>query len=119
MPSATVLVASRIQITSELKRLVPAVASNPTRVTEEDKQFEREDLPSVNRVKAQIHRANGDRLARLEAALKRMEDGTYGICVDCGHEIDEKRLLAAPEAEDCISCRTKKDSRRIMRSSRR
>ncbi len=49
-------------------------------------------------------------LRDIEAALKRIEDGTYGICKYCGQEIDEKRLLARPVASACISCKTKLQS---------
>ncbi len=43
------------------------------------------------------------RLTQVEAALKRMEDGTYGKCIVGGEEIEEARLQAEPAAETCIS----------------
>ncbi|WP_038057830.1 RNA polymerase-binding protein DksA [Thermodesulfobacterium hydrogeniphilum] len=44
-------------------------------------------------------------LKKIEKALKKIEDGTYGICEMCGGEIDEKRLIARPEATLCIECK--------------
>ncbi len=44
-------------------------------------------------------------LAAIEAALQRIEDGTYGICVNCGQEIAEERLAAIPWATHCIDCK--------------
>ncbi|MBZ4682369.1 MULTISPECIES: RNA polymerase-binding protein DksA [Thermodesulfobacterium] len=44
-------------------------------------------------------------LKKIDKALKKIEDGTYGICEACGDEIDEKRLLARPEATLCIECK--------------
>ena len=44
------------------------------------------------------------RLAQVENALKRVENGTYGDCLDCGEPIGEARLLARPEAPFCLSC---------------
>jgi RNA polymerase-binding transcription factor len=41
-------------------------------------------------------------LAKIEGALKRIEDGTYGKCVICGRPIDEERLQAVPYAKLCI-----------------
>jgi RNA polymerase-binding protein DksA len=41
-------------------------------------------------------------LARIDAALRRIEDGTYGICTNCGRPIPEERLEALPWAELCI-----------------
>lgn len=41
-------------------------------------------------------------LAEIEAALERIENGTYGICVVCGRPIGEERLEAVPWARYCI-----------------
>jgi len=38
-------------------------------------------------------------------ALKKMEDGTYGICANCNQEIDVERLRANPSAKTCIKCK--------------
>lgn len=44
------------------------------------------------------------RLRLLREAAARMDDGTYGICLNCGQEIVTARLLASPEASLCIQC---------------
>uniref|UniRef100_A0A832GP43 RNA polymerase-binding protein DksA n=1 Tax=Caldimicrobium thiodismutans TaxID=1653476 RepID=A0A832GP43_9BACT len=44
-------------------------------------------------------------LKKIEKALQKIEEGTYGICEACGVEIDEKRLMARPEATLCIDCK--------------
>jgi RNA polymerase-binding transcription factor DksA len=41
------------------------------------------------------------KLTKVEEALKRIEQGTYGVCTQ-GDEIEEERLRAVPEAETCI-----------------
>ncbi|MDO8450446.1 MAG: TraR/DksA family transcriptional regulator [Rhodoferax sp.] len=46
-------------------------------------------------------------LSLVDAALSRIEAGTYGQCVDCGVEIPAARLHAAPEAPRCIACQEK------------
>jgi DnaK suppressor protein len=43
-------------------------------------------------------------LNRVEDALTRLEQGTYGNCFDCGEEIAEKRLRALPFAVRCKDC---------------
>ena len=48
-------------------------------------------------------------LAAVDAALKRIEDGVYGQCTECGAEIPGARLHAAPEAERCIDCQEKSE----------
>ena len=40
----------------------------------------------------------------IDAALARLETGGYGICVECGREISEQRLLATPTVQTCIQC---------------
>ena len=45
------------------------------------------------------------RLALIEAALERLEDGTYGICLDCAADIPDGRLAAKPYAVLCIDCK--------------
>ncbi|RIL04749.1 MAG: hypothetical protein DCC71_12935 [Proteobacteria bacterium] len=45
-----------------------------------------------------------ERLERIDAALERIADGEYGLCVDCGQEISRRRLAAAPDVERCLQC---------------
>jgi RNA polymerase-binding protein DksA len=40
----------------------------------------------------------------IQAALNRIEEGSYGICDSCGEEIGEARLAAVPEATRCVKC---------------
>ena len=44
-------------------------------------------------------------LEDIESALKRIEDGSYGICKYCNNPIEEKRLLARPTSSSCLSCK--------------
>lgn len=44
------------------------------------------------------------RLFGIDEALKRIEDGSYGHCLQCGKPISKKRLKALPETELCIEC---------------
>jgi DnaK suppressor protein len=46
-------------------------------------------------------------LIQVDAALSRIEAGTYGLCVDCGREIPAARLEATPDTIRCISCQEK------------
>jgi DnaK suppressor protein len=43
-------------------------------------------------------------LQEIEAALARIRDGTYGICIDCGGEIGRARLKVNPTAKRCPPC---------------
>jgi DnaK suppressor protein len=46
-----------------------------------------------------------EKLIQIEEALRKIEDGSYGICESCGDEIGEDRLRAMPFAKLCLSCK--------------
>ena len=54
-------------------------------------------------------------LTEVERALKRIEDGTYGRCVDCGQPIPEKRLQALPWAARCVKDEERLEQRNLSR----
>lgn len=45
-----------------------------------------------------------DQLEQIQWALQRLDDGSYGLCEDCGAEIPEDRLVALPLATRCLRC---------------
>ncbi|RLA86224.1 MAG: transcriptional regulator, TraR/DksA family protein [Deltaproteobacteria bacterium] len=47
------------------------------------------------------------RLKSIDEALRRLEDGTYGYCEECGRAIDVKRLRVLPFARYCVQCQEK------------
>ena len=46
---------------------------------------------------------------RMRAALRRIEEGTYGVCLACEETISVKRLQAVPWAELCLGCQERSD----------
>jgi DnaK suppressor protein len=48
-------------------------------------------------------------LAKIDAALEKIEQGVYGECENCGEEIGLKRLEARPVAELCIDCKAEQE----------
>jgi DnaK suppressor protein len=59
-----------------------------------------------------FHHADRNRrmLNLVQAALSRIQKGTYGYCLDCGNEIDEKRLEAVPWAAYCFADQNRRDA---------
>ncbi|MEC3860380.1 TraR/DksA family transcriptional regulator [Mesobacterium sp. TK19101] len=51
-------------------------------------------------------------IARILAALKRMTDGEYGYCVECGAEIAAERLNVLPETPLCHACASRHEAHR-------
>ena len=48
-------------------------------------------------------------LRNVRAALRRIDEGSFGICIDCEEEINLKRLAAVPWAARCIACQERAD----------
>jgi len=45
----------------------------------------------------------------IDAALERIDEGTYGTCVNCGQPIPEERLEAVPYAVLCVTCKREEE----------
>jgi DnaK suppressor protein len=56
-------------------------------------------------------------ILKIKTALKKIEDGTFGICERCGDEISEKRLLARPVTEYCIDCKEEMEAEEKLKGS--
>ncbi|MCX5719823.1 MAG: TraR/DksA C4-type zinc finger protein [Nitrospirae bacterium] len=59
------------------------------------------------------HREN---LFKIDEALRKLDEGTYGKCEDCGGDISEKRLKVLPYAIYCIDCKEKREQLEKMES---
>ena len=85
---------SRVHVKSDAS---PSKAMNPDRADLAQDYFLQE------RTSALQDRLEGT-LEQVEAALQRLEDGSYGKCARCGGNIPAARLGALPYAELCIAC---------------
>jgi len=52
-----------------------------------------------------------DQLAGVEYALKKFEEGTYGLCDECHEAIDPERLDALPQASLCLKCKAQQQAK--------
>ena len=80
------------EIDSELRK--PLSADSEERATDLENQDALEGIK--NSEIQEVH--------QIQGALRRIAEGTYGVCVQCGADIDPKRLGALPIATRCISC---------------
>ena len=59
----------------------------------------------------EVDQARTDRdavaLAQIDAALQRLAQGQYGLCIDCGEAIASARLQHSPEAARCVACESR------------
>jgi RNA polymerase-binding protein DksA len=91
---------------SELKKRQQHIAldlTEPLNPDSSEQAIETEDDESLEAQVMLIRRE----VASVQRALTRIENGTYGECVRCGHKISCKRLEARPEAALCIDCARK------------
>lgn len=66
------------------------------------------NLAESDRAEAILAAAKARRVLILEA-LRRLDEGSYGLCVDCGRPVPDGRLEAKPEAARCVTCQGKRD----------
>jgi DnaK suppressor protein len=59
---------------------------------------------SIETLKISLQDAELEEYNRILKALEMIDHGTYGICVDCGQPISEKRLTLYPNATRCLKC---------------
>jgi RNA polymerase-binding transcription factor DksA len=86
------LVGNVAEIDSELRSLLPADwEEQATKLEDQD------PLEGIEKSKLQ-------EIRQIRDALKRIAEGGYGVCAQCGEPIDPKRLKALPTATKCISC---------------
>ncbi|MBL7155103.1 MAG: TraR/DksA C4-type zinc finger protein [Candidatus Portnoybacteria bacterium] len=62
------------------------------------------NMPSINGARLPILKKC---LKKLNEALVRIDEGTYGICTTCGEQIPIKRLIVVPFAAQCVPCKEK------------
>lgn len=96
------------QIDSAKEALMTAASADGAEVTDLKDQTARSERTSLEDAGAQRDR---DKLAHVRAALARVDDGSYGACIDCAQPIDVLRLVAMPTAARCTSCQTQSEAR--------
>lgn len=67
-------------------------------------RLSRMDAMQVQAMAQATERRRHDEVRRVEAAIKRIDEGEYGHCISCGEEIPAKRLEVDPIIPTCIAC---------------
>lgn len=93
------LEARRAELNSEAKD-IDAELREPESPDAEERAIELENHEVLER----LGEAAVKEIADIEAALTRIELGTYGVCVSCGEDISDARLDAVPYATRCTDC---------------
>ncbi|MEU8178111.1 TraR/DksA C4-type zinc finger protein [Microbispora hainanensis] len=96
---------------AELDRSISVLRGDPAAGRDRSLADAGADLTDADRTRAMLDAASRQRTAVL-AALRRLDDGGYGRCVDCGTLVPEGRLEARPEAARCVQCQSRTERRR-------
>lgn len=67
-------------------------------------RLSRMEAMQAQAVAAETERRRRVELTKIEAAIKRLDQGEYGYCLDCGDDIAEERLRLDPATPLCIGC---------------
>lgn len=87
----------------ELSQRIDAIKADIGRGLEADSKEQAGQLENKDVLDALAIEAT-EELAEVNAALQRMDEGSYGICAGCGRPIDVRRLEARPYSVECIDC---------------
>lgn len=106
----------RDQLERERAELLASVhahdSSAPVRTTASDGQGETEHLVVAEQrnVTEIVDTMNRAALDEIDAAIERMDRGTYGRCVECGVTIPFERLEIMPAASCCVACQQRRET---------
>lgn len=100
-------------LNKKLEMLLDEALKTVDTMSKEDDNFpdptDRATLESDRNFELRIRDRERKLILKINEALTRVENGTYGICTECGKEISEKRLGTRPETTMCIVCKTKEE----------
>jgi DnaK suppressor protein len=103
---------------SELRNEVKGRIRDARSATDRDRTTEHEGLESDVQADIQLSviQLKADTLRRIDSALRRLEEGTYGHCIECQEAISKERLLALPFAARCTGCQQARETTQRQRS---
>lgn len=102
------LIEMEIKVTETIRALEEQIAQAdlkpPGQLDGTEGRLSRQDSLMRHQFDQEAQRRRQQRLVLLKDALRRMDDGTYGICANCGRPITWERLIEVPEIPVCTSC---------------
>ncbi len=107
------LEAFRKLLNQKINELLDEAGKTVSEMTNAKENFpdpnDRASLESDRNFELRIRDRERKLIVKMQEAIKRIDDGTFGICESCGGPISEKRLMARPVTTDCIECKTKQE----------
>jgi len=113
------LESERKRLTEELEQLIANV--RPAEERREGSPFGKREEEATETIELEkrlaLEKRVRDLLAEVEHALRKFDEGTYGLCDICGQPIDPDRLEALPQANLCMSCKSQQAKNAKSKSS--
>jgi DnaK suppressor protein len=100
-------------LTQKINELLSEAGKTVTEMTNGKENYpdpnDRASLEADRNFELRIRDRERKLIMKMQEAIKRIEDGVFGICEVCGGPISEKRLIARPVTTLCIDCKTKQE----------
>ena len=100
-------------LTQRIDDLLSEAYKTVTDMTDEKENFpdpnDRASLESDRNFELRIRDRERKLIRKMQEAIQRIDNGTFGLCERCGGPISEKRLIARPVTTLCIECKTKEE----------
>ena len=100
-------------LNQRLEDLLKEANKTVSEMTDREENFpdpaDRASMESDRNFELRIRDRERKLLAKIDEALQRIEEGTFGICEECGTDIGIKRLKARPVVTLCIECKTRQE----------
>src|SRR5512136_415622 len=103
----------RTVLLTRINELLNGAEKTVAEMTDEKENFpdpnDRASLESDRNFELRIRDRERKLIRKMQEAIQRIDNGTFGICDRCGGPISEKRLIARPVTTLCIECKTKEE----------
>ena len=105
--------AYKLMLTQKINELLSDAGRTVSEMTNGKENYpdpnDRASLESDRNFELRIRDRERKLIMKIQEAIKRIDDGVFGICEVCGGPISEKRLMARPVTTLCIDCKTKQE----------
>ncbi|WP_028583269.1 RNA polymerase-binding protein DksA [Desulfogranum mediterraneum] len=98
----------KAEITSDVEQTLTDMTTDTGNIPDPN---DRASVESDRSFELRIRGRERKLMDKVDEAIARIDEGTYGICAGCGEDIALKRLQARPVATFCIECKTKQEQR--------
>ena len=106
-------------LTQRKSDLLDEAKETMTEMTDDEEAFpdpnDRATLESDRNRTLRIRDRERKLISKIEKALERVEDGTFGVCEECGEDITDGRLKARPVTTLCIDCKEEQEKKEKAR----